>query len=106
MEPQQGCHRVRRAAAEAAWRWAQANPDAVYRQPADVHTGAYGDAKLDDEFAWAAAELYLLTGEAAYLDAFQRHARDADVPNWSNVGALGWISLNRGSFGVMSIDHS
>ena len=82
-----------RAAAEAAWRWAQANPDAVYRQPADVHTGAYGDKKLDDEFAWAAAELYLMTGEAAYLDAFQRHARDADVPNWSNVGALGWISL-------------
>ena len=82
-----------RAAAEAAWRWAQAHPDAVYRQPADVHTGAYGDAKLDDEFAWAAAELYLLTGAQEYLEAFQRHARDAEVPGWSNVGTLGWMSL-------------
>ena len=82
-----------RAAAEAAWRWAQAHPDAVYRQPADVHTGAYGDAKLDDEFAWAAAELYLLTGAQEYLEAFQRHARDAEVPSWSNVSALGWMSL-------------
>ena len=81
------------AAAEAAWRWAQAHPDAVYRQPADVHTGAYGDAKLDDEFAWAAAELYLLTGAQEYLEAFQRHARDAEVPGWSNVGTLGWMSL-------------
>jgi endoglucanase len=82
-----------RAAAESAWRWAQAHPDAVYRQPQDVHTGAYGDAKLDDEFAWAAAELYLLTGEDQYLQAFARHAGDAVVPDWSNVGALGWISL-------------
>jgi len=84
-----------RAAAEAAWRWAQANPDAVYRQPADVHTGGYGDAKLDDEFAWAAAELYLLTGESGYLQAFGRHARDADVPGWASVGSLGWISLGQ-----------
>ncbi|WP_425605670.1 glycoside hydrolase family 9 protein [Pseudoxanthomonas daejeonensis] len=82
-----------RAAAEAAWRWAQAHPDSFYRQPQDVRTGAYGDEKLDDEFAWAAAELYLLTGDAHYLEAFARHARDADVPNWADVGALGWISL-------------
>ena len=82
-----------RAAAESAWRWAQAHPDVVYRQPQDVHTGAYGDAKLDDEFAWAAAELYLLTGDDAYLQAFTAHARDADVPGFASVGTLGWISL-------------
>ncbi len=81
-----------RAAAEAAWGWAQAHPDSVYRQPRDVRTGDYGDEALDDEFAWAAAELYLLTGDAHYLEAFARHARDADVPNWADVGALGWIS--------------
>ncbi|WP_372014615.1 glycoside hydrolase family 9 protein [Pseudoxanthomonas sp. 10H] len=82
-----------RAAAESAWRWAQAHPDAVYRQPPDVHTGAYGDARLDDEFAWAAAELFLLTGDAAYWRAFESHAAAPDVPSWANVGALGWISL-------------
>ena len=84
-----------RAAAESAWRWAQAHPDATYRQPDDVHTGAYGDAKLDDEFAWAAAELFLLTGEPAYWGAFQAHAAAPDVPSWANVGTLGWISLAR-----------
>ncbi|WP_144409332.1 glycoside hydrolase family 9 protein [Pseudoxanthomonas suwonensis] len=82
-----------RAAAEAAWRWAQAHPDVAYRQPDDVHTGAYGDAKLDDEFAWAAAELYLLTGESGYWQAFERHAAVPTVPSWSDVGTLGWISL-------------
>ena len=47
------------AAAEAAWRWAQANPAQLYRQPADILTGEYGDAHVDDEFAWAAAELFI-----------------------------------------------
>ncbi|KAF1688146.1 cellulase [Pseudoxanthomonas broegbernensis] len=82
-----------REAAEAAWQWAQAHPDAVYRQPKDVHTGAYGDGRFEDEFAWAAAELYLLTGKADYLDAFGRHAAAPGVPSWADVGALGWISL-------------
>ena len=49
------------AAARAAWSWAQAHPAVTYRQPSDVHTGEYGDAKLSDEFAWAAAELYVTT---------------------------------------------
>ncbi len=82
-----------REAAEAAWRWAQANPDLVYRQPDDVSTGAYGDGKLDDEFAWAAAELYVTTGEASYLEAFRKHAGDLGIPDWNDVGSLGWISL-------------
>ena len=84
-----------RAAAERAWRWAQAHPDVAYRQPDDVATGAYGDEAFDDEFAWAAAELFVLTGEAQYLRAFDRHARAPDVPSWASVGALGWSALAR-----------
>jgi len=84
-----------RAAALRAWEWAQAHPAAVYRQPEDVHTGAYGDQALDDEFAWAAAELYLLTGEEALLEAFGRRASAPAVPSWAQVGALGWMSLAR-----------
>jgi endoglucanase len=82
------------AQAEAAWRWAQRHPDAVYRQPDDIKTGEYGDRQLDDEFAWAAAELLIATGKDAY-----RRAALADVPapgaapGWSSVRALGWISL-------------
>ncbi len=82
-------------AAERAWDWAQAHPDVPYRQPDDVHTGGYGDAAFDDEFAWAAAELYLLTGEAGYLRAFERHAQAPGMPYWAGVGSLGWMSLAR-----------
>jgi endoglucanase len=82
-----------RAAAEAAWRWAEANPAVTYRQPPDVVTGAYGDRKLDDEFTWAAAELFLLTGDARYLQQFTQRATTAEVPSWSDVGGLAWISL-------------
>ncbi len=82
-----------RTAAESAWRWAQANPGVEYRQPADVHTGGYGDRAFDDEFAWAAAELYLLTGDPAYYLAFEQHAREPGVPSWAQVGSLGWMSL-------------
>ncbi len=84
-----------RAAALRAWQWAQAHPAEVYRQPEDVHTGAYGDASLDDESAWAAAELFLLDGDEAWLEAFERHAAPAVVPSWSQVGSLGWSSLAR-----------
>ncbi len=81
------------AAGRSAWAWALANPEVIYRQPEDVGTGAYGDTNLEDEFAWAAAELYLLDGEAAYWDAFERHAGTPNVPSWAGVRTLGWISL-------------
>jgi endoglucanase len=84
-----------RTAAEAAWRWAKANPAVAYRQPPDVVTGAYGDRRLEDEFIWAAAELFLLTGNNDYLREFSQRTAPPVVPSWSDVGALGWISLAR-----------
>lgn len=82
-----------RAAAESAWGWAQANPSVEYIQPPDVHTGGYGDKAFDDEFAWAAAELYLLTGDRTYLRAFEQYSSEPSVPSWARVGSLGWMSL-------------
>ncbi len=81
------------AASHMAWTWAQENPKAFYRQPADVGTGAYGDDRLDDEFAWAAAELYIATGDDALYDAFAARKVAAGVPNWASVGGLAWMSL-------------
>lgn len=82
------------AQAEAAWRWALANPAVLYRQPDDVQTGTYGDEKIDDEFAWAAAELLAATGKAEYRDPARGAgaARKAE-PDWGDVRMLGWISL-------------
>lgn len=81
------------AASQAAWGWAQANPAVVYRQPPDIHTGGYDDRKLADEFAWAAAELYVTTRDDRYWSAFSKHAPPADLPGWADVGGLGWVTL-------------
>ena len=81
------------AAAQAAWRWAENNPNAVFKNPQDVATGEYGDAQLGDEFAWAAAELFIATGDERYVTALLKHDAPLSTPSWSNVAALGWMSL-------------
>jgi len=81
------------AAAQAAWRWAEANPKAVFKNPKDVVTGEYGDPTLDDEFLWAAAELFIVTGEKQYVQALLKRDAPFGTPNWGNVAALGWMSL-------------
>lgn len=81
------------AAAESAWVWAIANPAVIYQQPADIKTGQYGDNNLADEFAWAAAELYITTKKDAYYTAMKPNETFATVPAWGDVRSLGWISL-------------
>jgi endoglucanase len=86
------------AAAQAAWRWAEAHPKVLYEQPADIQTGAYGDKSVDDEFAWAATELLIATGKDVYraraLAAPAQHAGQT-APGWADVAPLGTISLAR-----------
>ncbi|MDR7299284.1 endoglucanase [Pelomonas aquatica] len=81
------------AASRRAWDWARAHPNAIYRQPADIHTGGYDDAKLDDEFSWAAAELYITTRDDRFWQAMQPPAAKLEVPGWATVEALAWVSL-------------
>ncbi|MCE3251289.1 MAG: cellulase [Cellvibrio sp.] len=81
------------SAAESAWVWAVANPAITYQQPGDVKTGAYGDSNLADEFAWAAAELYITTKKDTYYTAMKPNETSATVPSWGDVRGLGWISL-------------
>jgi endoglucanase len=80
-------------AAEAAWKWAEAHPAITFRNPPDVHTGEYGDQQLADEFAWAAAELYIGTGKDSYYRAMKPEQMPATTPGWSDVGGLAWMSL-------------
>ncbi|MEO6276317.1 glycoside hydrolase family 9 protein [Roseateles sp.] len=81
------------AASRRAWDWAQANPKVIYRQPADIHTGGYDDDKLDDEFNWAAAELYITTHDDRFWQAMRAPAAKPEVPGWATVEALAWVSL-------------
>ena len=88
------------AAAERAYEWAKANPDAFYRQellrdPA-VSTGTYGDRNARDEFFWAASALYRLTRKPYYLDEAKQFLPSRfSTPSWANVAALGafeWLA--------------
>ncbi|HEX2584168.1 MAG TPA: glycoside hydrolase family 9 protein [Steroidobacteraceae bacterium] len=80
-------------AAERAWQWAQANPSVVYQQPADVKTGGYDDNNVSDEFAWAAAELYITTKNDDYYRALHLPNVLNVVPSWGGVSGLAWMSL-------------
>ncbi|QIX60120.1 cellulase [Hymenobacter sp. BT18] len=90
-------------AATSAWQWAEAHPQLHYRQ-AEINrkaapvisTGEYGDEDLSDEALWAATELYITTGQAAYFEAMQPALRQAPaVPSWGQVQALAFYTLAR-----------
>ena len=101
-----GFSEVALQAAERAYAWAEAHPQALYHQdllnkqyqPAVV-TGAYGDRSADDEFFWAASELYLATGKPAYREQVKKHLPTAyKTPSWGNTTALGvfaWLQPGR-----------
>ncbi len=82
-------------AAKNAWAWAQANPRVFYKQPTDIHTGEYSDSEVADEFAWAAAELYITTRDDRYYLAMDAPRVTIDVPSWAVVKSLAWVSLAR-----------
>lgn len=82
-------------AAVKAWQWANKNPNLSYKQPSDVSSGEYGDNNFSDEKKWAAAELFLATEQQQYLSVFTQGQSKISVPNWSQVEALGYISLSK-----------
>lgn len=89
-----------REAAEHAWRWmesAESFERVPFRNPRDVKTGEYGDPIVIDEHYWAAAELYRLTGDRAYLIKADMLAQSGGFPlcelGWRDVGGYGTIAL-------------
>jgi len=82
--------------AEKAWEWAKKNPDSPYIQPEDVKSGEYKDKFFVDEFIWASAELFISTGNKAYLTEFLSYSDklpELVTPEWRDVASLGFISL-------------
>ncbi|WP_086930473.1 glycoside hydrolase family 9 protein [Agarilytica rhodophyticola] len=82
-----------RTAALNAWQWAKNNPEVAYRQPSDVFTGEYASAGYRDEFAWAAAELYITLNDDSYYQQFTQYRAEPSVPSWGYTVALGYMSL-------------
>ena len=54
--------------AERAWKWAKKNNNIIYRNPPDVRTGSYSNRALENDFFYAAAELFATTGKEIYLE--------------------------------------
>ncbi|MFW6305842.1 MAG: glycoside hydrolase family 9 protein [Bacillota bacterium] len=96
------------AAAERAWEAALDNPE-IYAPFDDSRGGGpYGDDYVEDDFYWAAAELFIATGDSEYLDFMEDSPHYLEVPNyltageesdtvgqfnWGNTAALGTLSL-------------
>jgi endoglucanase len=84
------------AAAERAHAAAVGNPS-VYFVADFSGSGTYADSDLTDEFFWAAAELFVTTGENSYREAFRQSPHFAASvkrePAWPRVAPLGLISL-------------
>jgi endoglucanase len=90
-------------ASTKAWQWAQQNPSLRYSQAEinpkydpDITTGEYGDRSFNDEWLWAAAELFATTKEAGYFTVVKERMGDAvQLPTWSHVAMLGYYTLLR-----------
>lgn len=90
-------------AAEKAYAWAVKHPTVYYDQDGNnkkfspaIHTGGYGDNHTEDEFFWAATELYFTTSETSYLEQAKQFVPDEfSIPSWGNVAGLGifqWVN--------------
>lgn len=81
--------------ARQAWRWARKNPAVYYtgKQPEGIQTGAYGDNDVQDEFCWAAIELYLTTGDDTYYEQSKIDSVPIQSASWSQTSLLAYISM-------------
>ncbi|MFF5105353.1 glycoside hydrolase family 9 protein [Streptomyces sp. NPDC000134] len=75
------------SAARTAWAAALAHPDVYADENDGIGGGAYPDRDIQDEFYWAATELYLTTGEKGFRD----HVLDSPV---HTADIFGPISLD------------
>jgi endoglucanase len=87
------------AAAETSWAAALEHPDLYAPLESPAGGGPYGDEDVSDEFYWAAAELFITTGEqeyADYLAGSELHGADDVFESpfaWMSVAQLGKLDL-------------
>jgi endoglucanase len=82
--------------AKRAWDWAIKNPRAAH--PAETGgSGPYSDTSYDDEFYWAASELFISTGDNIYKKYITDNMninRISKQATWAYVSNLGNFSLS------------
>jgi endoglucanase len=80
-------------AAKRAWDAAQANPNDLYSGNYDNGGGGYGDKTVSDDFYWAAAELYITTGDSKYLSTLNSFTILRTDFGWADTDLAGLVSL-------------
>ncbi|GAA2630476.1 glycoside hydrolase family 9 protein [Streptomyces vastus] len=86
-------------AARTAWAAARQHPELHASESDGVGGGAYADNNATDEFYWAAAQLYLTTGEKEFADFVLDspvHTADIFKPigfDWARTAAAGRLDL-------------
>ena len=90
-------------ASKKAYEWAKKNPAVLYTNATqnslknpEIKTGAYEDNEVQDEFLWAAAELFVSTGDLNYFkdaNLDKSVTKNLSIPNWQSVGMLGLYAL-------------
>ena len=92
------------AASLKAWQWALVNKNVAYHQEANnkmytpaITTGGYGDSHFEDEWFWAAAEMYCSNPKIEYLKIIEENQKEVimQVPSWNQVAMLGYYTLLR-----------
>ncbi len=79
-------------ASKAAYEYLAENlAEPEFKNPSDIATGEYGDNSSRDEYFWAAAELYKVTGEDKYLEVIKNIIKNKNYSGlgWQEVGAYG-----------------
>lgn len=98
-------------AALQGWNWARQHPDIYFDQgelnanhSPSIHTGEYGDKNVQDEFDWAATELYITTGQDSFIAVTDPFSDlDIHLPWWQRVSTLGLYSLMQNRSQLSSI---
>lgn len=80
-------------AAQTAWEAARRNPNDLYHGGYDDGGGGYGDGNAADEFYWAAAELYITTGDERYLQTINNYQVNRIDFGWPDTELPGLMSL-------------
>ena len=78
--------------AEKAWTAAKTNTVMLYDDNYANGGGPYGDNDVSDEFAWAAAELYITTGKSTYASNINLNVSNTDY-YWGGVNLPALMSL-------------
>lgn len=76
-------------AAKRAWDYYEEHKnDRTFQNPDDVVTGEYADGNSKDEYFWASAELYKVTGDTMYKEGMAESLEEVE-----NMGGLGWAGV-------------